>query len=147
MCGISGFYSKNLSKYNNVILRMNSAVSHRGPDFSSQWEDNNFGIALGHQRLSILDLSNAGNQPMISDNQAGLLLRTMAKYIIIKDIRKEINILNPNIKWKSNSDTETLLESIETFGIKKALQKTVGMFAFAIWDKKLFTDFSERSYG
>ena len=146
MCGISGFYSKNLSKYNNVILRMNSAVSHRGPDFSSQWEDNNFGIALGHQRLSILDLSNAGNQPMIS--QSGRFVITYNGEIYNhKDIRKEINILNPNIKWKSNSDTETLLESIETFGIKKALQKTVGMFAFAIWDKKLFTDFSERSYG
>lgn len=135
MCGISGFYSKNLSKYNNVILRMNSALSHRGPDFSSQWEDNNFGVALGHQRLSILDLSNAGNQPMIS--QSGRFVITYNGEIYNhKDIRKEINILNPNIKWKSNSDTETLLESIETFGIKKALQKTVGMFAFAIWDKK-----------
>ena len=117
MCGISGFYSKNLSKYNNAILRMNSALSHRGPDFSSQWEDNIFGIALGHQRLSILDLSNAGNQPMIS--QSGRFVITYNGEIYNhKDIRKEINILNSNIKWKSNSDTETLLESIETFGIK-----------------------------
>ena len=62
MCGISGFYSKNLPKYNDVILKMNSVLSHRGPDFSGKWQDSNFGIALGHQRLSILDLSNAGNQ-------------------------------------------------------------------------------------
>ena len=83
------FIQKNLSKFNNVILRMNSAVSHRGPDFSSQWEDNNFGIALGHQRLSILDLSNAGNQPMIS--QSGRFVITYnGEHIIIKILEKKL---------------------------------------------------------
>ena len=114
---------------------MNSVLSHRGPDFSGKWQDSNFGIALGHQRLSILDLSNAGNQPMISQSGRFVITYNGEIYNHV-DIRKEINSLNSNIKWKSNSDTETLLEAIEIFGIKKALQKTVGMFAFAILDRK-----------
>ena len=57
MCGISGFYSKTLSSFNNSILKMNSAISHRGPDSNNIWQDKNSGIFFGHQRLSILDLS------------------------------------------------------------------------------------------
>ena len=68
MCGISGFYSKNSSTFNNVILKMNSAISHRGPDSGKVWQDKNSGIIFGHQRLSILDLSKAGDQPMISNS-------------------------------------------------------------------------------
>ena len=65
MCGITGFYSKSTSLlFNNVISNMNLAISHRGPDASGTWIDKNSGIVLGHQRLSILDLSVAGNQPM-----------------------------------------------------------------------------------
>ena len=57
MCGITGFYSKTSSTFNNAILKMNSAISHRGPDNSGLWQDKNSGIVFGHQRLSILDLS------------------------------------------------------------------------------------------
>ena len=68
MCGINGFYSNSSSTFNNVILKMNEAISHRGPDTSGTWQDKNSGIVLGHQRLSIIDLSAAGNQPMRSNS-------------------------------------------------------------------------------
>ena len=68
MCGINGFYSNSLSFFNDVILRMNSAISHRGPDSSDFWSDQNSGIIMGHQRLSIIDLSRAGKQPMVSNS-------------------------------------------------------------------------------
>ena len=68
MCGISGFYSKNLSSYNNVILQMSSTLSHRGPDSRKIWQDKKSGIVFGHQRLSIIDLTKAGEQPMISNS-------------------------------------------------------------------------------
>ena len=61
MCGINGFYSKSSSTFNNVILKMNSAISHRGPDTNGSWMDKESGIVLCHQRLSIIDLSIAGN--------------------------------------------------------------------------------------
>ncbi|MDP7197346.1 MAG: asparagine synthase (glutamine-hydrolyzing), partial [SAR202 cluster bacterium] len=93
------------------------------------------GIIFGHQRLSILDLSRAGSQPMKSGSGRFIITYNGEIYNHL-EIRKELNRLNLNIKWKSNSDTETLLEALELWGIEKTLDKTVGMFAFGIWDKK-----------
>ena len=138
MCGISGFYSKNSSNFNNVILKMNSTLSHRGPDSSKVWEDKNSGVIFGHQRLSILDLSRAGDQPMISNSKRFVITFNGEIYNHF-EIRKELETINTNIKWKSGTDTETLLESIELLGIKKTLQRVVGMFAFVVWDKKIRT--------
>ena len=135
MCGISGFYSKNLSTFNNVIIKMNSTLKHRGPERSRVWQDNNSGIVFGHQRLSILDLSKAGDQPMIS-NSGRFVMTYNGEIYNHLEIRKELEQIKKNIKWKSATDTETLLESIELLGMKETLKKTVGMFAFAIWDKK-----------
>jgi asparagine synthase (glutamine-hydrolysing) len=135
MCGISGFYSKNSSNFNNVILKMNSTLSHRGPDSGKVWKDKNSGVVFGHQRLSILDLSRAGDQPMMS-NSRRLVITFNGEIYNHLEIRKELEEINSNIKWKSGTDTETLLESIELLGIKNTLQKTVGMFAFVVWDKK-----------
>ena len=135
MCGISGFYSKNSFSFNNVILKMNLALSHRGPDRGKIWKDKNAGIVFGHQRLAILDLSTAGDQPMISYSGRYVITFNGEIYNHL-EIRRELEIINPNIKWKSGTDTETLLSAIEILGIKETLNKTVGMFAFAIWDKK-----------
>ena len=82
MCGISGFYSKNLSTFNNIIFKMNSTLKHRGPERSRVWQDNNSGIVFGHQRLSILDLSKAGDQPMIS-NSGRFVITYNGRFIII----------------------------------------------------------------
>lgn len=135
MCGINGFYSKSSSTFNNVILKMNSAISHRGPDTNGTWLDKNSGIVFGHQRLSIIDLSIAGNQPMQSNSGRFILTYNGEVYNHL-EIRKELKKNDYNIKWRGNSDTETLLEAINYWGIKIALQKIHGMFAFGLWDKK-----------
>ena len=135
MCGITGFYSKNSSTFDNAILKMNSAISHRGPDNSGLWQDKNSGIVFGHQRLSILDLSSAGNQPMLSNSERFIITYNGEIYNHL-NIRNEIKKKNLNLKWKSSTDTETLLEALELWGVEETLKKTVGMFAFALWDKK-----------
>ena len=135
MCGISGFYSKTSSTFNNAILKMNLAIFHRGPDSNNIWQDQNSGIVFGHQRLSIIDLSIAGNQPMIS-NSGRFILTYNGEIYNHLEIRRDLKKINSNIKWKSNTDTETLLEALEFWGIEKTLSKINGMFAFGIWDKK-----------
>ena len=136
MCGINGFYSKSSSTFDNVILKMNSAISHRGPDTNGSWLDKNSGIVLGHQRLSIIDLSVAGNQPMRSNSGRFILTYNGEVYNHL-EIRKEIEKSNSNIKWRGNSDTETLLEAIDFWGIEITLKKIDGMFAFGLWDHKI----------
>ena len=135
MCGICGFYSKAVSTNHNIIAKMSSAISHRGPDGSGLWMDKSSGIVLGHQRLSILDLSEAGNQPMQSSSGRFVITYNGEIYNHLQ-IRNEIEETNLNINWRGNSDTETLLEAIDFWGIEVALQKIDGMFAFALWDKK-----------
>jgi asparagine synthase (glutamine-hydrolysing) len=135
MCGITGFYSKSLSTFNNVIVKMNSSISHRGPDAGGTWQDINSGIVLGHQRLSIIDLSSAGNQPMRSNSHRFILTYNGEIYNHL-EIREELEKNNSNIKWRGKSDTETLLEAIDFWGIEKTLKKIDGMFAFGIWDQK-----------
>ena len=135
MCGISGFFSKTSSTFNNAILKMNSAIFHRGPDSNNFWQDKNSGIVFGHQRLSIIDLSTKGNQPMVS-NSGRFIITYNGEIYNHLEIRKDLKKINSNIKWKSNTDTETLLEALEFWGIEKTLSKIDGMFAFGIWDKK-----------
>ena len=135
MCGINGFYSLSLSNFNNAISKMNSAISHRGPDSNGSWQDSNVGIFFGHQRLSILDLSTAGNQPMRSISGQFIITYNGEIYNHL-EIREEIEKKNSDLKWRSNSDTETLLEAIGTWGIDTTLKKIEGMFAFGIWDRK-----------
>ena len=129
MCGINGFYSKSLSTFNNVIVKMNSAISHRGPDTNGMWHDKNAGIILGHQRLSIIDLSNAGNQPMKSNSDRFILTYNGEIYNHL-EIRKELENSAANINWRGNSDTETLIEAINFWGVEIVLKKIEGMFAF-----------------
>ena len=91
---------------------MSSALSHRGPDSSRTWKDKNSGIIFGHQRLSILDLTTAGNQPMFSKSKRFVITFNGEIYNHL-EIRNKLAEINPNIKWKSGTDTETLLEAIE----------------------------------
>ena len=135
MCGINGFYSLSSFSSNDVIIKMNSAISHRGPDTNGFWSDKKSGIILGHQRLSIIDLSDAGNQPMKSNSSRYILTYNGEVYNHL-EIRKELEKINPSIKWRGNSDTETLLEAIDFWGIEITLKKIQGMFAFGLWDQK-----------
>ena len=135
MCGICGFYSKSPNKYKNSINSMTFALEHRGPDDSGIWQDQNTGVFFGHQRLSIIDLSKAGHQPMQSHSGRYVLSYNGEIYNHL-ELRGELKKIDPFIKWKSNSDTETLLQAIEFWGIEKAIKKFDGMFAFCLWDKK-----------
>ena len=131
MCGINGILTNNsVVNIELCIRKMNNALIHRGPDSSGIWVNEGSKIALGHRRLSILDLSNAGNQPMTSRCQRYILTFNGEIYNHL-DLRKELN--GP---WLGYSDTETLLEAFSYWGIEKTLSKTVGMFAIGLWDVK-----------
>jgi asparagine synthase (glutamine-hydrolysing) len=134
MCGIAGFLTKNRDiNYKSILENMSDALILRGPDSNGIWFDDKFGIGLSHARLSILDLTSQGHQPMISNNQQFIITFNGEIYNHI-EIRNSLNLKFNNINWRSNSDTETLLTSIEKIGILETINSLVGMFAFAIWD-------------
>lgn len=135
MCGIAGYISD--EKFDsNIAMQMCDKIKSRGPDDFGIWTDYNCGIHLTHRRLSILDLSEAGSQPMISKSGRYVIAYNGEIYNHMY-LRKEIEkkSFNP-ISWRGFSDTETLLQSIEFWGLFETLKKAVGMFAFTIWDRK-----------
>jgi len=134
MCGISGIFSNN-HNIEETVRKFNSTLFHRGPNVSSFYLDKNHNFGMGHTRLSIIDLSANGNQPMMSDNKQWVLSYNGEIYNHLEirlKISKKLN--NSKINWKSTSDTETLLKSIEIFGFENALQMLEGMFAIAIYN-------------
>lgn len=133
MCGIVGILGHNDHDLEYIINKMTLTLQHRGPDDHGVWCDHNAQIALGHSRLSILDLSPAGHQPMYSHTQRYVIAFNGEIYNHL-ELRKELNE-NGYSKWKSHSDTETLLAGFEAWGIKKTLEKIVGMFAISLWDR------------
>jgi asparagine synthase (glutamine-hydrolysing) len=136
MCGIAGFLYKDKNcNYLNIITKMNDMLNHRGPDDSGIWFDDHSNIALSHKRLSILDLTEAGHQPMFSKTGRYIIVFNGEIYNHL-EIRKKIQSIQ-FVQWNGSSDTETLLSSIEVFGLEKTLNMISGMFAFAIWDKKM----------
>ncbi len=109
MCGIAGFWSSRVNESpKTVIWQMTNSLTHRGPDHAGVWIDANAGLALGHRRLSVLDLSPAGHQPMES---------ACGRYQMIfngeiynhKQLRQELEEKGQGTNWKGHSDTETLL--------------------------------------
>ncbi len=135
MCGIAGFILNKESSYNyyDVIKKMTSDLKNRGPDDEGFWKNENNTQFLGHRRLTILELSKKGSQPMLSKNSRYIISYNGEIYNH-KNIRKKLND-EFNCIWETNSDTETVLTSIEKYGIKKSLETFHGMFAFAIIDK------------
>ena len=145
MCGFAGFFQP--QGFHSVLhgpLRAHQAVdlvrsmaqrlSHRGPDDAGVWTDETRGIALAHRRLSIVDLSPAGHQPMASASGRYVLAFNGEIYNHL-DWRSELESLTGAAPWRGTSDTETLLAGIEAWGLEAALRKTVGMFALALWDR------------
>lgn len=136
MCGIVGFIidkKSNNDFLHNYINKMSRVLHHRGPDNSGIWVDNNLGLALGHTRLAIQDLSEAGNQPMISNNNRFIIIFNGEIYNHL-DLRKELYSKKQHYSWKGHSDTETIIACLEFWGIDKTLRALKGMFAIAIWD-------------
>jgi asparagine synthase (glutamine-hydrolysing) len=139
MCGFTGYLASNpIDKSKNskrVIQDMTDSLYHRGPDSEGFWEDYAQGISMGFRRLAILDTSSKGNQPMLSNNGQYVLIFNGEIYNHL-DLRKEIAISYPDYKWRSGSDTETLLFAFQIWGISETIQKCIGMFGFAVWCKK-----------
>lgn len=137
MCGIVGFIDRKdyLNNFTYEIREMCNALSHRGPDDQGIWIDK-CGVALGHRRLSIIDISNAGSQPMISKSQRFVLVFNGEIYNHLS-LRAELLNADPTISWRGHSDTETILACIETWGIVKTLSAVDGMFALCLWDREL----------
>ena len=132
MCGINGIF--NLSKESMIddVLSMNKILKHRGPDNQDFWNSKDNAICLGHTRLSIIDTSLNGNQPMHSQDGKYVLVFNGEIYNF-QDIRSSL-IKNYGFSFKGNSDTECFLASIQLKGLRKTLEEVTGMFAFALWD-------------
>ncbi|MBT8282991.1 MAG: asparagine synthase (glutamine-hydrolyzing) [Muriicola sp.] len=139
MCGITGFVNYQSYQSNEelaeIVTRMSNQLVHRGPDDSGVWLDQNAGIALGHRRLSIIDLSPEGHQPMTS---------SCGRYVIAfngeiynyRDIKAKLEQEKLAPVWRGHSDTEIMLSAISSWGLINALKEFNGMFAFALWDKQ-----------
>ncbi len=136
MCGISGFLSFNNSFNNSskLLRQITSKIGHRGPDAKGYWTCIKDNIYLGHTRLSILDLSINGNQPMTS-SCGRFVISFNGEIYNFKE--KSIKLIEKyNVKFNNKTDTIVLLELISKYGIKDALSQVEGMFAFAVWDRK-----------
>ena len=127
MCGIAGFVSKKFSKAD--LVKMTNSIRHRGPDADGYYFNSENGIGLGHRRLSIIDLSNDANQPMTSHCDRYIIIYNGEVYNY-----KEIALKLGNIKWKTSSDTEVILEAFVKWGTD-FVDELNGMFAMAIYDK------------
>jgi len=114
---------------------MATAILHRGPDDAGVWVDAHAGIALAHRRLSILDLSPAGHQPMCSSS-GRFVTAFNGEIYNHSELRTELEALGRAPSWRGHSDTETLLAGFEVWGIEATLKKSIGMFAIALWDKQ-----------
>ena len=132
MCGIAGYIGE-IKNPSDCLTKMAQAINHRGPDSNGLWIGQE-GIGLAHTRLSILDLSSAGHQPMHSVSGNYVLIFNGEIYNH-EYLRSELESIS-NRNWLGHSDTETLLASIEEWGIEDTLAKVKGMFAIALWDKK-----------
>ncbi len=131
MCGIVGIWDLKDSIDRGVLCSMNDALAHRGPDDSGIYIDNENALGLGHRRLSIIDLTERGHQPM-SNNDQSIWITYNGEIYNYQELRKELTLLGH--RFNSSSDTEVVLKSYEQWGIG-CLEKFIGMFAIGIWDK------------
>jgi len=135
MCGLVGFLARGESDV-AVVAAMADTLKHRGPDSGGVWCDPSAGFYLAHRRLSIVDLSRAGAQPMIS-SCGRYVLALNGEIYNHNDLRNELNRRHQAAApWRGHADTEALLESIAYWGVEAALRRCVGMFAFALWDRE-----------
>ena len=137
MCGIAGFWTAGGTHRDGatVLRSMTGAIHTRGPDAEGQWIDPETGIALGHRRLSVLELSPAGAQPMASPSGRFVLVFNGEIYNHLA-LRGDLEAAGAAPAFRGTSDTETLLAAFECWGIAETLVRSTGMFAFACWDKR-----------
>ncbi|MBL4625311.1 MAG: hypothetical protein JKY42_09265 [Flavobacteriales bacterium] len=130
MCGIIGIFHHNglISSFDDGIIQMNKALQHRGPDDTGVYSDKS--VSLGHQRLSIIDLSSDGHQPFVSENRNYVIVYNGELYNY-----KEIKLQIKEYPFRTKTDTEVILAAYIVFG-EACLEMFNGMFSFAIWNKE-----------
>lgn len=133
MCGIAGFWGGAPDAI--VAERMAARLEPRGPDDAGVWTDGSVSVVLAHRRLAILDLSPAGHQPLVSPCGRYVLAYNGEIYNHA-DLRAELEGEGGAFAWRGHSDTETLLAALRHWGVKGALERLNGMFAFALWDAR-----------
>jgi len=135
MCGIAGSLQTGITpdEWERLLRSMTDTLVHRGPDDAGWWYDASGGIGLGHRRLSIVDLSPHGRQPMVSKSGRYIITYNGEVYNF-NELRKELQPFGHN--FHGHSDTEVILTAIEQWGLERAIKRFVGMFAFALWDRK-----------
>lgn len=136
MCGFAGVLletGRGKTEIEDLVLRMAQAIGHRGPDDSGAWVDAAAQVALSHRRLSVVDLSSAGHQPMASASGRYVIAFNGEIYNHL-ELRAELQNAGAAAAWRGHSDTETLLAAFEQWGMEATLRKAAGMFAFALWD-------------
>ncbi len=137
MCGLTGFWARSAHDVGDmeaIAAAMADRIIHRGPDDSGVWTDAQSGVAFAHRRLSIVDLSAAGHQPMLSASGRWVLAYNGEVYNHL-ELRKRLEAESAAPPWHGHSDTETLLACIEAWGVDETLKRSVGMFALALWDR------------
>lgn len=146
MCGFTGFFAGQwpADGAQAQLKTMTDAIVKRGPDSEGHWLDADAGIALGHRRLAIVDLSAAGHQPMPSGSGRYVIAFNGEIYNHL-DLRAELDAGSSHpsplprgegARWRGHSDTETLLAGFDAWGIEETVKRCIGMFAFAVWDKQ-----------
>ena len=134
MCGIAGYWGGSYLR-TEVAANMACRIHTRGPDDNGTWTDKSAGLALAHQRLSIIDLSSAGHQPMQSPCGRYVMVYNGEIYNHL-DLRADLEAEGGHFDWRGYSDTETLLAALRHWGLEKTLGRLNGMFAFALWDRQ-----------
>ncbi|MEM9248960.1 MAG: asparagine synthetase B, partial [Pseudomonadota bacterium] len=138
MCGITGFVwntrTAAQAEVDTRALHMADAIAHRGPDSHGVWADTDAGVALGHRRLAIVDLSPAGHQPLRSASGRYMLCYNGEIYNHT-ELRDGLAADGATPAWRGSSDTETLAAGFERWGIAETLERATGMFAIAVWDR------------
>jgi asparagine synthase (glutamine-hydrolysing) len=140
MCGITGFLSLpgrlSETEAETTARIMADAIARRGPDSAGTWADPEAGIAFGHRRLAIIDLSPAGHQPMASASGRYVICYNGEIYNHL-DLRAELEAAGHAPVWRGHSDTETLVASFDAWGVEATITRAVGMFAIAVWDREM----------
>jgi asparagine synthase (glutamine-hydrolysing) len=140
MCGLTGFLGGPLALVRDeaeaLLSRMGDAIIHRGPDSGGVWSDHACAIGLAHRRLSIVDLSAAGAQPMVSHSGRYVIAFNgeIYNHLRIRDALERDGLTG--VPWRGSSDTETFLCGLEAWGLVPMLRRSIGMFAMAVWDRQ-----------
>ena len=135
MCGIAGVLNLTGSRdqLERNAMAMADSLAHRGPDDQGIWSDTEAGIALVHRRLSIVDLSSAGHQPMISAD-GRFIITYNGEIYNFQELRPELEARG--VKFRGHSDTEVMLEAFAAYGIEATVKRLIGMFTIGVWDRR-----------